>query len=133
MEWEAAGAWDPSSRTSRVYPWGDEPPTAVHANVDQLSFGTAPVGAYPLNVSPIGCHGMIGDVWEWTASDFSPWPGYETFPYAEYSEVVFGPDYKVLRGGSWATRPGAIRNTFRNWDYGIRRQVFSGFRCARSD
>jgi iron(II)-dependent oxidoreductase len=131
VEWEAAAAWDPSSRTSRVYPWGDEPPTALHANVDQLSFGTAPVGAYPLNVSPIGCHGMIGDVWEWTASDFSPWPGYETFPYAEYSEVFFGPDSKVLRGGSWATRPGAIRNTFRNWDYRIRRQVFSGFRCAR--
>ena len=37
----------------------------------------------------------------------------------------------VLRGGSWATRPGAIRTTFRNWDFPIRRQIFSGFRCAR--
>ena len=54
-------------------------------------------------------------------------PGYETFPYPEYSEVFFGSEYKVLRGGSWATRPGAIRNSFRNWDYPIRRQIFSGF------
>jgi iron(II)-dependent oxidoreductase len=99
--------------------------------VDQLGFGTAPVGAYPRNVSPIGCRGMIGDVWEWTASDFGPWPGFEAFPYREYSEVFFGDEYKVLRGGSWATRPGAVRNTFRNWDYPIRRQIFSGFRCAR--
>ena len=45
--------------------------------------------------------------------------------------MFFGTEYKVLRGGSWATRPGAIRNTFRNWDYPIRRQIFSGFRCAR--
>ncbi|HUG42344.1 MAG TPA: ergothioneine biosynthesis protein EgtB [Longimicrobiales bacterium] len=131
LEWETAATWDPSSGTKRVFPWGDEPASHFHANVDQLSFGTAPVGAYPLNVSPLGCHGMIGDVWEWTSSDFVAWPGYETFPYAEYSEVFFGPEYKVLKGGSWATRPGAIRGTFRNWDYAIRRQIFSGFRCGR--
>ena len=83
------------------------------------------------NWSPLGCYGMIGDVWEWTSSDFLPYPGYETFPYPEYSEVFFGNEYKVLRGGSWATRPGVIRNSFRNWDYPIRRQIFSGFRCAR--
>jgi iron(II)-dependent oxidoreductase len=130
QEWEAAASWDPATGTSRVYPWGDEPPTPVHANLDQLAFGTAQVGAYPLNVSPLGCHGMIGDVWEWTSSDFAPYPGYQTFPYPEYSEVFFGSEYKVLRGGSWATRPGAIRNTFRNWDYPIRRQIFSGFRVA---
>lgn len=129
-EWEAAASWDPATGTKRLYPWGDEPPTPLHANLDQLAFEPAPVGAYPLNVSPIGCHGMIGDVWEWTASDFTAWPGYETFPYPEYSEVFFGPDYKVLRGGSWATRPGAVRNTFRNWDYPIRRQIFAGFRLA---
>ena len=131
VEWETAASWDPSSGTRRVYPWGDEPPTPLHANLDQLSFGTAPIGACPLNVSPLGCHGLIGDVWEWTSSDFRGWPGYQTYPYKEYSEVFFGEDYKVLRGGSWATRPGAIRNTFRNWDYPIRRQIFSGFRCAR--
>jgi gamma-glutamyl hercynylcysteine S-oxide synthase len=131
IEWEAAASWDPASGTSRAYPWGDAPPDRTLANLDQLAFGTAPVGSYPANVSPIGCSGMIGDVWEWTASDFGPWPGFESFPYPEYSEVFFGTEYKVLRGGSWATRPGAVRNTFRNWDYPIRRQIFSGFRCAR--
>ena len=73
---------------------------------------------------------MIGDVWEWTASRFLPYPGFQAFPYPEYSEVFFGDEYRVLRGGSWATRPGAIRNTFRNWDFPQRRQIFSGFRCA---
>ena len=75
----------------------------------------------------------VGTVWEWTASDFSAYPGFRAFPYAEYSEVFFGDDYKVLRGGSWATDPVAVRTTFRNWDYPIRRQIFSGFRCARDD
>ena len=131
FEWEAAASWDPKTGTKRTFPWGDEPASPELANVDQLGFGTAPVGAYALNYSPIGCYGMIGDVWEWTSSDFLPYPGFESFPYREYSEAFFGSEYKVLRGGSWATRPGAIRNTFRNWDYPIRRQIFSGFRCAR--
>ena len=131
IEWETAASWDPATGRKHLFPWGDEPATHRLANVDQLGFGTAPVGAYPRNVSPMGCRGMIGDVWEWTASDFGPWPGFEAFPYREYSEVFFGDEYKVLRGGSWATRPGAVRNTFRNWDYPIRRQIFSGFRCAR--
>jgi len=131
IEWEAAASWDPATGTRRAFPWGEAPADRTLANVDQLAFGTVPIGSYLRNVSPIGCHGMIGDVWEWTSSDFGPWPGFEVFPYKEYSEVFFGTDYKVLRGGSWATRPGAIRNTFRNWDYPIRRQIFSGFRCAR--
>jgi gamma-glutamyl hercynylcysteine S-oxide synthase len=132
LEWEAAATWDPAGGRARAYPWGDQPPSDSLANIDQLTFGTAPVGAYPRNVSPVGCYGMIGDVWEWTSSDFAPYPGYETFPYKEYSELFFGPpsDYKVLRGGSWATRPLVARTTFRNWDYPIRRQIFSGFRCA---
>jgi len=133
FEWEAAASWDSSSGTKRSYPWGEQPPSNELANVDQLSFGTRAVGSYPRNVSPLGCYGMIGDVWEWTASDLRPYPGFHSFPYPEYSEAFFGPEYKVLRGGSWATRPGAIRNTFRNWDYPVRRQIFSGFRCARDD
>ena len=71
------------------------------------------------------------DAWEWTASDLAPYPGFEPFPYKEYSEVFFGSDYKVLRGGSRATRPSAIRTTFRNWDFPVRRQLFVGFRCAK--
>jgi iron(II)-dependent oxidoreductase len=131
QEWEVAATWDPAAARQRAYPWGDERPTRALANVDQLAFGTAQIGAYPRNVSPVGCYGMIGDVWEWTATDFAGYPGYESFPYREYSEVFFGSGYKVLRGGSWATSADVARGTFRNWDYPIRRQIFAGFRCAR--
>jgi iron(II)-dependent oxidoreductase len=74
---------------------------------------------------------LVGEVWEWTSSDFVGYPGFRAFPYAEYSEVFFGTEYKVLRGGSWATHPSVARPTFRNWDFPIRRQIFAGFRCAR--
>jgi iron(II)-dependent oxidoreductase len=130
-EWEVAASWNAERREATAYPWGDTAADPTKANVDQLAFDVAPIDAYPENVSPLGCYGMIGDVWEWTSSDFAGHPGFVAFPYQEYSEVFFGAEYKVLRGGSWATRPGAIRNTFRNWDYPIRRQIFSGFRCAR--
>jgi iron(II)-dependent oxidoreductase len=129
-EWEKAASWGPDSHKRR-YPWGEAEPDAAHANLGQRSFGPAQVGAYPDGVSAYGCHQMLGDVWEWTSSDFQPYPGYEWFPYREYSEVFYGTDYKVLRGGSWATHRSSIRNTFRNWDYPIRRQVFCGFRCAQ--
>ena len=45
--------------------------------------------------------------------------------------MFFGGDYRVLRGGSFGTDAAAIRGTFRNWDHPVRRQIFSGFRCAR--
>jgi len=130
FEWEVAASWDPATGEARPFPWGAGA-DPKRANIDQLAFDTAPVGAIDANVSPIGCRGMIGDVWEWTSSDFNAYPGFQSFPYKEYSEEFFGSEYKVLRGGSWATRWGAIRNTFRNWDYPIRRQIFSGIRCAR--
>jgi iron(II)-dependent oxidoreductase len=73
----------------------------------------------------------LGHGWEWTSSDFLAYPGFEAFPYREYSEVFFGGEYKVLRGCSWATHPRVARTSFRNWDLPQRRQIFSGFRCAR--
>ena len=130
-EWEKAASWDPVAGRKRRFPWGDDPPTADRANLQQRHFGPAAVGAYPGGASAYGCVQMIGDVWEWTASDFDAYPGFVAYPYREYSEVFYGPDYKVLRGGSWATHPTATRTTFRNWDYPIRRQIFAGFRCAR--
>jgi gamma-glutamyl hercynylcysteine S-oxide synthase len=130
-EWEKAASWDLKEGTKRLYPWGDAPPTPERANLDQLAFATAEVGAYPTGASAYGALGMVGDLWEWTASEFSAYPDFESFPYKEYSEIFFDDGYMVLRGGSWATRPGAIRNTFRNWDFPIRRQLFVGFRCAR--
>jgi iron(II)-dependent oxidoreductase len=130
-EWEKAASWT-SDGVKRRYPWGDEEPGPSRANLSMSGrFGPTPAGSFPAGASPWGCRQMIGDVWEWTASDFLPYPGFRSFPYREYSEVFFGSDYKVLRGGSWATHPTAVRTTFRNWDFPVRRQIFAGFRCAR--
>ncbi|UUV32597.1 ergothioneine biosynthesis protein EgtB [Amycolatopsis roodepoortensis] len=130
-EWEKAARFDPATGRSRRFPWGDEEPTPDHANLGQRHLRPAEVGAYPAGVSPLGVHQLIGDVWEWTSSGFEAYPGFAAFPYKEYSEVFFGGDYRILRGGSFGTDAAAIRGTFRNWDHPIRRQIFSGFRCAR--
>jgi iron(II)-dependent oxidoreductase len=73
----------------------------------------------------------IGRVWEWTSSVFDGYPGFSAHPYREYSEVFFGEDYRVLRGGSWATHPRVASLTFRNWDLPLRRQIFAGVRLAK--
>ncbi|RMI34864.1 ergothioneine biosynthesis protein EgtB [Nocardia stercoris] len=130
-EWEKAARFDPATGTSRRYPWGDTTPDERHANLGQRHLEPAEVGAYPAGASPAGVHQLIGDVWEWTASGFDPYPGFRAFPYREYSEVFFGGDYRVLRGGSFGTDEVACRGTFRNWDHPIRRQIFAGFRLAR--
>jgi len=130
-EWEKAARYDPATGRSRRFPWGDEDPGSSHANLGQRHLSPAPVGAYPEGVSPLGVHQLIGDVWEWLDTGFHGYPGFEAFPYREYSEVFFGGDYKMLRGGSFGTDPAACRATFRNWDHPIRRQIFAGFRCAR--
>jgi iron(II)-dependent oxidoreductase len=131
-EWERAATWDQERGRVRRYPWGDEPPVpGVHANVDQLSGGTAPAGQLQAGAAPSGCLGLLGDVWEWTSSRFGGYPGFVAEPYREYSEVFFGGDYRVLRGGSWATRARVATPTFRNWDHPQRRQIFAGVRIAR--
>jgi len=129
-EWEKAAGWDPATGDSRRRPWGDAEPTAHQANLDHLSYGPGPAGSLPAGASPCGVLGMVGDAWEWTSSRFEGYPGFSAFPYPQYSEVFFGGDYRVLRGGSWATRPSIARNTFRNWDHPQRRQIFAGFRCV---
>jgi iron(II)-dependent oxidoreductase len=106
-------------------------PSLATANLGQRHTGPSVIGAHPDGASAHGVHQLLGDVWEWTASDFLPHPGFRAYPYPEYSEVFWGSDYKVLKGGSWAADPAAVRVSFRNWDYPIRRQIFSGFRCAQ--
>ena len=78
-----------------------------------------------------GALANTGQVWEWTASHFSGYPDFRAYPYREYSEVFFGPDYRVLRGGSWATHPRVATTTFRNWDLPQRRQIFAGLRLTK--
>ena len=113
------------------HPWGEAAPApGENANLDQLAGGTAGVGSLPSSASPIGCEQMLGDVWEWTRSVFTGYPGFTAHPYREYSEVFFDQTYRVLRGGSWATRSRVATVPFRNWDFPERRQIFSGLRLA---
>ncbi|MGZ4456996.1 MAG: ergothioneine biosynthesis protein EgtB [Nocardioides sp.] len=130
-EWEKAASWDPATATKRRFPWGDDGPTPDRANLGQQRFRPVQAGSFPAGASPYGVLQMLGDVWEWTSSEFTGYPGFTSFPYKEYSEVFFDEGYKVLRGGCWATDPLAVRTTFRNWDHPIRRQIFAGFRTAR--
>ncbi|MHB1568958.1 MAG: ergothioneine biosynthesis protein EgtB [Solirubrobacteraceae bacterium] len=131
-EWEKAAGWDEQAARARARPWGDAPARpGVHANVDQLGGGTAVAGALPAGESAYGLLGAIGDVWEWTSSQFDGYPGFRPFPYREYSEVFFGQGMRVLRGGSWATSARVASTSFRNWDLPQRRQIFAGIRLAR--
>jgi iron(II)-dependent oxidoreductase len=134
-EWEMAAAAEPSVRgigdSKRKYAWGDSPPSPGRAQLDARTLGPAPVTANSAGDSAFGCRQMIGNVWEWTATEFGPYPGFVVDPYKEYSQPWFGPPYKVLRGGCWATRSRLIRNTWRNFYTADRRDVFCGFRtCA---
>ncbi len=112
-EWEKAATWN-QTRFRRT------------PNLDQTGLGPHPVPDGPAGV-PLG---MLGDTWEWTATEFDGYPGFSAHPYREYSEVFFRQGYRVLRGGSWATRARVASPTFRNWDLPQRRQIFSGVRLA---
>ena len=130
-EWEMAAATAPAAPDEkRTYPWGDAPYDPGHANLYGAAGRCVDVAAYPAGDSAWGCRQMFGNVWEWTADWFRPYPGYLRDPYKEYSEPWFG-DHKVLRGGCFATAPGLLRNTWRNFYTPDRRDVFAGFRtCA---
>jgi ergothioneine biosynthesis protein EgtB len=128
-EWEMAATFDPASGTRRRFPWGDAPPTCERANLDYRVGGTLDVRALPDGDSPLGCRQMIGNVWEWVADTFEPYPGFVCDPYKEYSVPHFGAK-KVLKGGCWATRSRLIRATWRNFFKRHRRNVFAGFRTV---
>jgi iron(II)-dependent oxidoreductase len=135
-EWELAASAELTAggrgitTDKRRYPWGDDSPTPERANLDWRAMGCLPVDALSAGDSAFGCRQMIGNVWEWTASDFKPYPGFIPGPYKEYSEPWFG-DHKVLRGGCWVTRSRVIHNTYRNFYTPDRRDVWAGFRtCA---
>jgi gamma-glutamyl hercynylcysteine S-oxide synthase len=136
VEWETAASAEPTadgcrlSNKRRHFPWGDTPPTTNEANLD-WQYGVVAISSFDAGDSAFGCRQMIGNVWEWTADNFMPYPGFTPDPYKEYSKPWFG-THKVLRGGSWATSSRLIRNTWRNFYTPDRRDVWAGFRtCAK--
>jgi iron(II)-dependent oxidoreductase len=131
VEWETAASWDADAAVKRAWPWGDQTPEPRHANlIESAVFAPLAAGALLDGAAPCGALGMIGDVWEWTASCFGGYPGFTAYPYREYSEVFFGSEYRVLRGGSFAASKDTVTPTFRNWDLPERRQIFAGVRVA---
>jgi gamma-glutamyl hercynylcysteine S-oxide synthase len=128
-EWEAAATTEPASGRKRRFPWGNDGPTPERANLDYRAGGTIDVRALPAGDSPVGCRQMIGNVWEWVADTFEPYPGFVCDPYKEYSQPYFG-QKKVLKGGGWTTRSRLIRSTWRNFYKPQRRNIFAGFRTV---
>ncbi|MBE7381370.1 MAG: ergothioneine biosynthesis protein EgtB [Leptolyngbya sp. SIO1E4] len=131
-EWERAACWQPNHTQKQPYPWGQELPTASRCNFGDQQGGPTPVGIYPAGRSATGCEDLLGNVWEWTHSWFEGHAEFVPYPYEGYSQVYFDRAHRVLRGGSWATRPWVLRSTFRNWYHPSVRQLFSGFRCVLS-
>jgi ergothioneine biosynthesis protein EgtB len=128
-EWEKAATFNPSSRARQDFPWGgtiDE----SNANLFENRLWTpAPIGSLPAGQNAYGCQQMIGDVWEWTTSDYVPYPGFKS-EFDEYNDKWFV-NQKVLRGGSFATPQLHIRSSYRNFFHAHERWMTSGFRCAK--
>jgi ergothioneine biosynthesis protein EgtB len=129
-EWEKAACPDASNGERKGFPWGNEAPDEPKANLLENSlWSPAPIGSFPEGANSHGCHQMIGDVWEWTTSDYVPYPGFKS-EFDEYNDKWFV-NQKVLRGGSFATPRQHIRSTYRNFFHAHERWMVSGFRCAK--
>jgi len=129
-EWEKAATFSPAANHKQEFPWGDATPDERHGNLFENNvWSVAPVGAFPEGKTANGCHQMIGDVWEWTTSDYVPYPGFKS-EFDEYNDKWFV-GQKVLRGGSFATPQIHIRSTYRNFFYPHERWMIAGFRCAK--
>jgi ergothioneine biosynthesis protein EgtB len=129
-EWEKAATLSMSGDSKQNFPWGDAAPDESRGNLFEKGlWAVAPTGAFPNGQTSLGCHQMIGDVWEWTTSDYVPYPGFKS-DFDEYNDKWFV-GQKVLRGGSFATPQIHIRSTYRNFFYPHERWMIAGFRCAK--
>jgi ergothioneine biosynthesis protein EgtB len=129
-EWEKAACWDEEKMRKTIFPWGNEEPNEKKANLlESYLWNTSEIGTYPESRSSYGCYQMIGDVWEWTSSEYVEYPGFKT-GFSEYNDKWFT-NQKVLRGGSFGTPQMSIRGSYRNFFRLDERWLFSGFRCAQ--
>jgi len=128
-EWEKACCWDEQNQIKTIFPWGNDEPKEDQANLlESHLWAQTEIGSFPAGKSPSGCHQMIGDVWEWTASEFVGYPGFKS-GFDEYNDKWFT-NQKVLRGGSFGTPRMSIRGSYRNFFRLDERWLFCGFRCA---
>jgi gamma-glutamyl hercynylcysteine S-oxide synthase len=131
-EWEKAASWDVTKGGKRMYPWGDHPPTSDTCYVGgSVAGGPSRIGSLPKGRSFYGCEHMLGDCWEWVQERLYLFDGFKPWPYFGFTMPFVGKD-RIIRGGSWAVGTPLIRNTLRNWDLPVRKQIFSGIRCVKS-
>jgi len=129
-EWQRAAYGTPDGE-ERAYPWGPVEPNGAFGNFDFERWDPVPVNAFPQGASAFGVHGMVGNGWEWTSTEFSPFPGFEPFPfYAGYSANFFDGRHFVMKGGSARTAACMLRRTFRNWFQAHYQYIYTGFRCV---
>ena len=130
-EWHCAAYGTPQG-PERAYPWGDELPAPQHGYFDFARWDPAPVNAFPCGRSAFGLEGLAANGWEWTASPFAPFRGFEAHPsYPGYSADFFDGKHYVLKGGSPRTAACMLRRSFRNWFQPHYQYIYAGFRCAR--
>jgi len=129
-EWQRA-AYATVNGSERAYPWGAEEPAEQFGNFDFVRWNPAPVNAFPQGQSAFGVHGLLGNGWEWTSTEFVPFPGFEPFPfYRGYSADFFDGKHFVMKGGSARTDACILRSTFRNWFQAHYQFAYTGFRCV---
>ncbi len=135
-EWEKAARGE----AARRWPWGNDMNVANLNTYYKVGHTTA-VNAYPQGVSPYGIFDMAGNVQQWVADRFSPYPGAsgskEIFePKAADPDYKRGSDekerliYRVMRGGSWKSDPLSTTSYHRNYALPNYASDFFGFRCA---
>jgi iron(II)-dependent oxidoreductase len=129
-QWQRAAYGSPEGAT-REYPWGSDPPSAERGNFDFANWDPAPVGSHPEGAGAFGVEDMLGNGWEWTASLFQPFEGFQPFPfYRGYAADFFDGKHYVIKGASPRTAACMLRPSFRNWFQPHYQYVYSGFRCV---
>ncbi len=129
-EWQRA-AYSTPDGGERSYPWGNEPPSSKFGNFDFARWNPVPVNAHPAGQSAFGLQGILGNGWEWTSTEFGPFPGFEPFPfYRGYSADFFDGKHFVMKGASARTAACMLRPTFRNWFQAHYQFIYTGFRCV---
>jgi ergothioneine biosynthesis protein EgtB len=118
--------------TERSYPWGEAAPSAGHGNFDFHAWDPSPVASHPAGASAFGVHDLVGNGWEWTRTEFGPFPGFAPYTfYPGYSANFFDGKHYVMKGGSPRTAACMLRRSFRNWFQAHYPYVYATFRCVQ--
>jgi iron(II)-dependent oxidoreductase len=124
-------AYGTADGAERTYPWGGDAPRPSHGNFDFAAWDPVSVTATPAGDSAFGVSQLTGNGWEWTSTEFSPFPGFREFSfYPGYSKNFFDGRHFVMKGGSPRTASALLRRSFRNWFRPNYPYVYATFRLV---